>query len=467
MNFKPTESMAVEARRGLEWRREYKRGGTAIGVARARDISNRANLSAETIGRMVSYFARHEVDKKAEGFTQGEKGYPSAGRIAWALWGGDDGNAWAKEKYKQIETNNFMLEIVNKSAKVKLNDQVDKYSIDRIIEEIDQSYGMKGVEENFAIGEVIACAENAIDTLTVEIHTGGGSVFDGYRLYNSMQELRSRGVVVTARINTLAASMGSVIAMAADNVEIASNGRMMIHEASLATHGDAEKMRQAAELLEGISDEIAGIYATKTGKTQKEMRAMMKKETWMTAKQAVDAGFADKIFDTKASSMASILDRFKPDAALTEKVIGLESAIVDAENQIIELEANLATRESDLQNAVTELAEVKASNEEITAKLAESESALQSEKEAVIAKASEIDSLNAKLVEVEADANAKLAEAENSAARKAAEILAMAGVPPVDNTGDNGRVNVVTRDEFNAMTIMQRNEYMRNGGKIN
>jgi protein subunit release factor B len=110
---------------------------------------------------------------------------------------------------------------------------------------------------------------------------------------------------------------------------------------------------------------------------------------------------------------------------------------------------------------------VKASNEEITAKLAESESALQSEKEAVIAKASEIDSLNAKLVEVEAEANAKLAEAENSAARKAAEILAMAGVPPVDNTGDNGRVNVVTRDEFNAMTIMQRNEYMRNGGKIN
>jgi chromosome segregation ATPase len=261
--------------------------------------------------------------------------------------------------------------------------------------------------------------------------------------------------------------MGSVIAMAADNVEIASNGRMMIHEASLATHGDAEKMRQAAELLEGISDEIAGIYATKTGKTQKEMRAMMKKETWMTAKQAVDAGFADKIFDTKASSMASILDRFKPDAALTEKVIGLESAIVDAENQISELAENLATRESDLQNAVTELAEVKASNEEITAKLAESESALQSEKEAVIAKASEIDSLNAKLVEVEAEANAKLAEAENSAARKAAEILAMAGVPPVDNTGDNGRVNVVTRDEFNAMTIMQRNEYMRNGGKIN
>ena len=282
------------------------------------------------------------------------------------------------------------LQIENKAAKVKLNDQVDKFSIDQVIEEIDKTYGMKGVEDSFAIGEIVACAENAIDTLTVEIHTGGGSVFDGYRLFNSMQELRNRGVSVTARINTLAASMGSVIAMAADKIEIAANGRMMIHEASTAMAGDAEKMRQTANLLEGISDEIAAIYATKTGKTQKEMRDLMKSETWMTAKQAVEMGFADSIFDTKAKNMASILDRFKPDAALTEKVIGLESAIVDAENQISELAANLATSEGDLQNAVTELAEAKASNESISAKLAESEALLQSEKEAVIAKASEL-----------------------------------------------------------------------------
>ena len=316
------------------------------------------------------------------------------------------------------------LQIENKAAKVKLNDQVDKFSIDQVIEEIDKTYGMKGVEDSFAIGEIVACAENAIDTLTVEIHTGGGSVFDGYRLFNSMQELRNRGVSVTARINTLAASMGSVIAMAADKIEIAANGRMMIHEASTAMAGDAEKMRQTANLLEGISDEIAAIYAMKTGKTQKEMRDLMKSETWMTAKQAVEMGFADEIFDTKIKAM-SILDRFKPDAALTEKVIGLESAIVDAENQISELAANLATREGDLQNAVTELAEAKASNESISAKLAESEALLQSEKEAVIAKASELDALNAKIIEVEASANAR-----------AIEIAAQAGLAPLNVSMD-------------------------------
>lgn len=99
----PTQAMADEAQRGLDWRAEYGRGGTEVGVARARDISNRADLSDETIGRMVSYFARHEVDKDAQGFRPGEDGYPSAGRIAWALWGGDPGKSWADKEWAKIQ----------------------------------------------------------------------------------------------------------------------------------------------------------------------------------------------------------------------------------------------------------------------------------------------------------------------------------------------------------------------------
>jgi hypothetical protein len=95
--------MAAEAERGLEWRREYGRGGTEVGVARARDISNRATLSPDTVRRMKSYFARHEVDKQAEGFSPGEDGYPSAGRIAWALWGGDPGQAWANARVDEMD----------------------------------------------------------------------------------------------------------------------------------------------------------------------------------------------------------------------------------------------------------------------------------------------------------------------------------------------------------------------------
>ena len=103
INTKPTEAMVEEANRGLEWRKEHGRGGTLVGVARARDISNRKELSISTFKRMFSFFSRHEVDKEAEGFRPGEEGYPSAGRIAWALWGGDAGFAVAKRLKRQVE----------------------------------------------------------------------------------------------------------------------------------------------------------------------------------------------------------------------------------------------------------------------------------------------------------------------------------------------------------------------------
>ena len=94
--YAPTDGMVAEARRGLEWRRAFGRGGTAVGVARARDIVNRRRMSRSVVARMASFFARHAVDKRAQGFRPGEPGYPSAGRIAWALWGGDPGVAFSR-----------------------------------------------------------------------------------------------------------------------------------------------------------------------------------------------------------------------------------------------------------------------------------------------------------------------------------------------------------------------------------
>lgn len=93
--------MVEEALKGLEWRKEHGRGGTEVGVARARDISNRRNLSLDTVKRMHSYFSRHEVDKQGEGYKPGEEGFPSAGRIAWALWGGTPGQTWAANIVKR------------------------------------------------------------------------------------------------------------------------------------------------------------------------------------------------------------------------------------------------------------------------------------------------------------------------------------------------------------------------------
>lgn len=98
ISLKPTEGMAAEARKFFKWREEGNQGGTAVAVARARQLVNRQELSADTVRRMHSFFSRHEVDKQAEGFSSGEEGYPSKGRVAWAAWGGDAGQTWARAK---------------------------------------------------------------------------------------------------------------------------------------------------------------------------------------------------------------------------------------------------------------------------------------------------------------------------------------------------------------------------------
>jgi HK97 family phage prohead protease len=103
-----------EAAKGLAWRSEYGRGGTAVGVARGRDLSNGTTISPETARRMKAYFDRHEIDKQGEGWSPGEPGFPSNGRIAWALWGSDPGWAWSRKLVEQMnaadEENRSMIE---------------------------------------------------------------------------------------------------------------------------------------------------------------------------------------------------------------------------------------------------------------------------------------------------------------------------------------------------------------------
>ena len=102
--YKPNNAMKSACERGLKLRKEYGRGGTLVGVARARDITNDKMLPIETVARMYSFFKRHEVDKQANGWKESDNKYPSNGLIAWLLWGGDPGFKWSTriwEKYKE------------------------------------------------------------------------------------------------------------------------------------------------------------------------------------------------------------------------------------------------------------------------------------------------------------------------------------------------------------------------------
>ena len=137
IDLKPTVAMAEEAQKGLDWRKEFGRGGTEVGVARARQLTNRQELSADTVRRMHSYFSRHEVDKEGEGFSPGEDGYPSAGRIAWALWGGDVGQSWARNKDRQLDK-------IDEEATRAIEDEFPEKTITALenkVEEHNEEYG--------------------------------------------------------------------------------------------------------------------------------------------------------------------------------------------------------------------------------------------------------------------------------------------------------------------------------------
>lgn len=97
--YSPPAAVANAAKKGLALRKTFGRGGTGVGVARARDLSNQKNISWDTIKRMVSYFARHEVDKQGQNWAN--ESNPSAGYIAWLLWGGDPGRRWAEAIYER------------------------------------------------------------------------------------------------------------------------------------------------------------------------------------------------------------------------------------------------------------------------------------------------------------------------------------------------------------------------------
>ncbi len=90
--------VAEVAKRGLEAREKYGRGGTLVGARRANQLANREVVSIETIKRMLNYFSRHAVDLEAPAAKPGHPDYPSAGRIAWDLLGGAPGRAWARRQ---------------------------------------------------------------------------------------------------------------------------------------------------------------------------------------------------------------------------------------------------------------------------------------------------------------------------------------------------------------------------------
>jgi len=131
-----------------------------------------------------------------------------------------------------------------------------------------------------------------VDVINLHINSPGGSVFDGVAIYNS---LKSHPARIEVDVDSIAASIASLIAMAGDEIRMAENAMMMIHDPMGVAIGAAEDMRKTADLLDQVKGVISSTYAKRTGKKEADVMSMMTEETWMTAAEAQDMGFADTI----------------------------------------------------------------------------------------------------------------------------------------------------------------------------
>ena len=130
------------------------------------------------------------------------------------------------------------------------------------------------------------------DDLTVRINSPGGSVFAGMSIYNALNRREGHTIV---EVDALAASAASFIAMAADEIRIAENAMMMIHNAWTLAMGDAAELREVADVMEQLDGNISATYSTRSRQDQSVITQLMADETWFTAEKAVAAGLADSV----------------------------------------------------------------------------------------------------------------------------------------------------------------------------
>lgn len=144
------------------------------------------------------------------------------------------------------------------------------------------------------------------DSVRVEINSPGGDVFAGLAIYNG---LRNSGKKVNVRVLGLAASAASLVAMAGDTIEMPENSFMMVHNPWGFAMGGASDMRDTADMLDKLGASLASTYAKRTGKSAEEITALLDAETWMSAAEAVDAGFATAVISEVPVKAAFDLDR--------------------------------------------------------------------------------------------------------------------------------------------------------------
>lgn len=174
--------------------------------------------------------------------------------------------------------------------------------------DIGESWYGESVSAKSVVSQLRKLAPNT-KQINVRINSFGGSVADGLAIYNALRDAKARKIVV---IDGVAISAGSLIAMAGDEIHAPKSSLMMIHGPWTVAQGNSAEMRKHADVLDKWADTMVSAYVRKTGKTEDEIRNMLKdgEDHWFTAEEALAAGFVDRILEEPVSSNAkALLDR--------------------------------------------------------------------------------------------------------------------------------------------------------------
>ena len=147
-----------------------------------------------------------------------------------------------------------------------------------------------------------------VDRIVLRLNSPGGDAFDGVAIFNS---LVSHPAAVTVRVDSLAASAASLVAMAGDRIEMAENAFLMIHAPWTVAMGNADELRSVAKTLEKLADSYAGTYASRRKLSADEVGEMLADETWLNASEAVEAGFADEVLAVPAVAASVARGRYQ------------------------------------------------------------------------------------------------------------------------------------------------------------
>jgi ATP-dependent protease ClpP protease subunit len=271
------KAASENAKRALKFREETDNKndcGTPVGWARANQLAKREGISADTVKRMAS-FNRHRQNKDVP-YNEG------CGGLVWDCWGGTEGVDWAIRKSEQIDK-----EAVKNMTEIDIIGAIDQYT-----------------EANAQNLKAELETANGLD-VTFNIASEGGSYFEGLTMAAMISSYKGK---TTAKGIGIVASAATVVFLAADEKVLTSNSFFMIHSAWSGAEGNAKQISKTVELLNRVDEQMVNIYTAQMeskGKlinnsideTKAYIRNMMAEETWLTAEEAVDYGFADYIMD--------------------------------------------------------------------------------------------------------------------------------------------------------------------------